>query len=543
MSEISFSLSNKQFTLKKDPNIVVVKHKTPVTIKKTFDVISTKSSANVERSNVQTIPSVNLSLVTRPIGEELSITRNFTKSLSEDEDVEFIAPAYKDKETGTLLFITNRINVGFKEGVDKQTIDKILSEHDLSIVNQDGRHYVLKVNNIDDSDRTIEMSEKLFSMQDVIEYADPIEAQEFKKYSLQIPIGQYFREQWHLHNTGQAGGTANEDVKALDAWKITKGKPNITIACIDDGCSWSHPNINFWKNPDPQASDQYGYDFYDDDPDPAPKYFNPPFTDHNKNDIHGTPCAGVICAKGESESGVHGIAPECKIIAVKIFGSRIGTSPITGIPSLARAIRYAGRYADVLSCSWGGAVFNPTISSVMREIATSGRNGKGCPIFCATGNDSELGLQPVSFPANLAETIAVGASTNNGRRAPYSNVGREIDFVAPSSGGTKRIFTTDVPDENRGFNIGASGQGDPEGFYTNSFGGTSSATPLAAGIGALLLSINPDLTADQVRQILRETCDKIDPTNANYDSNGFSKSHGYGRVNAKSAVEKAKEMV
>jgi len=65
---------------------------------------------------------------------------------------------------------------------------------------------------------------------------------------------------------------------------------------------------------------------------------------------------------------------------------------------------------------------------------------------------------------------------------------------------------------------------------------------LAAGIGALLLSINPNLTAEQVRQILRETCDKIDPNHANYNINGFSNTHGYGRLNARRALEKANEM-
>ena len=543
MSEKSFSVADKRITLKKDPSVIVIKYKAPVSTKKALDVISTKRSANLESSNVQTIPSLNLSWVIRPPEEPQSTTRSFTESLIQDEDVEFTASAYKDKDTGGLLFITNRINVGFKEGINKQTIDEILSEYNLSIMNQDGRHYVMKVNNIDDSDRTIDISERILSRQDVVEYVDPVEAQEFRKYTTQIPAGEYFSEQWHLHNTGQMDGTANEDVKALDAWKITKGNPEMVVACLDDGCSWSHTNINCWKNPNPQAPDQYGYDFFDNAPDPAPKHFNEPFDDFMRNDIHGTPCAGVICAKGEPQSGVHGIAPQCKVMGVKIFGSPNGASSIAGPFNVARAIRYAGTYAAILSCSWGGGSPNATIISAIREVVKSGRNGKGCPIFCATGNDSSFGLRPVSFPADLPETIGVGASTNEGRRARYSNVGRETDFLAPSSGGSKGIFTTDVPDENRGFNIGRPGQGDPEGFYTNEFGGTSSATPLAAGIGALVLSVNPNLTAEQVRQILQRCCDKIDPNNAHYDANGFSETHGYGRVNARRAVDLAKEMV
>ena len=159
-------------------------------------------------------------------------------------------------------------------------------------------------------------------------------------------------------------------------------------------------------------------------------------------------------------------------------------------------------------------------------------------MFFATGNDGRF--INVSFPANIPETIGVGACTNQGKRSSYSQGGEEIDFVAPSSGGTLGIFTTDIPDPNRGFNLGNPTQGDPEGFYTNSFGGTSSATPLAAGIGALLLSVKPNLKAEEVREIMRETADKINPDDAKYDSNGFSQGYGFGRVNAKRALEKVR---
>jgi subtilisin family serine protease len=155
-------------------------------------------------------------------------------------------------------------------------------------------------------------------------------------------------------------------------------------------------------------------------------------------------------------------------------------------------------------------------------------------VFFATGNES---ASRIAFPANMSETIAIGASTNEGKRSGYSNFGPELDFLAPSSGGTRGIFTTDLPYPNRGFNIGRPGQGDPEGFFTNSFGGTSSATPLAAGICALLLRLKPELSVNEVRKILRQSCEKIDQATTNYDSNGFSITHGYGRINAKRTLD------
>jgi len=538
MTEKSYTAGNKKINLKPVEDIVVVKYKKPIDNKRALDIISTREESNLDHSHIRTYPSYNVSLVTRPVGESGSVTQKFSESLTKEEDVQFVSPVYKDKDTGSLLVITDQINVGFKDDINKETIDKILSELDLSIMEKSKsspRHYIVKLNNAQNSDKTIEISNILATKQQV-EYADPITLTEIKKTTWQLPSGKYFSEQWHLNNTGQGGGNPNEDVKALQAWEITKGDPNRVIACLDDGLAYTHIDIkdNAWKNPNSDESDKYGYNFYDNVPNPEPIYFKPPFDQMTGNDIHGTACAGVICAKGVPQGGVFGIAPACKVLGVKIFGADDLAPPFR----VAEAIRYAAKYADILSCSWGTPLPNDTITSAIREVTKTGRNGKGCAVFVASGNDYK---DSISFPANIPETIAVGASTNDGKRSPYSNYGPEIDFLAPSSGGTKRIFTTDVPYENRGFNIGKPEQGDPDGLYTNAFGGTSSATPLAAGIGALVLSINADLTGEQVRQILRSSCEKIDPNNAHYDANGLSITHGYGRLNARRALEIVKE--
>ena len=171
----------------------------------------------------------------------------------------------------------------------------------------------------------------------------------------------------------------------------------------------------------------------------------------------------------------------------------------------------------------------------------SGRNGKGIPIFCATGNDvATKSLPSVGYPANLAETIAVGASTNQDVRSYYSDYGLGIDFVAPSSGGTRRIETTDIQGKD-GYNKKLGSSGDYcEAEDNSGFGGTSSATPLAAGVAALMLSVKPSLTATEVRQILRETAVKIDPVNGQYDANGWSEQYGYGRIDAARALKALK---
>jgi subtilisin-like proprotein convertase family protein len=204
--------------------------------------------------------------------------------------------------------------------------------------------------------------------------------------------------------------------------------------------------------------------------------------------------------------------------------------------TLAKAIRYAGQKADILSLSWH-CIENSNVKYAIKDVVRTGRNGKGCPVFAATGNYNQ---ESILFPSIVPEAIAVGASTNLGIRASYSNYGVGIAFVAPSDGGTKGIFTTDVSIPGRGYNIGNVGSGDAEGLYTNSFGGTSSATPLAAGVAALILSLNPNLTWDQVRKYMCNTADKIDLECGNY-IDGYSEEYGYGRINAYNALKAVKD--
>lgn len=344
-------------------------------------------------------------------------------------------------------------------------------------------------------------------------------------------------EEWHLRNQGGGGAKAGEDVNVTTAWKTTTGDPGIVVAVLDDGVDVEHPNLegNIWKNPDTSSQDKVGRDFFvpADNPehfDPRPKRFTFPFHFLPGNDLHGTPCAGIIAAAAKNGGSV-GVAPRCRILPVKVFHA----DDLAPGESVANAIRYAAIHADILSCSWTGGLVNSDIELALEDAGQLGRGGRGAAVFCAAGNDDG---RPVSFPARDRNAIAVGATTDQGERASYSNIGPQIAFVAPSDGGTRGIFTTDVSLANRGFNLGRKEQGGEDGLHTNSFGGTSAATPLAAGVGALVLSVNPSLSRSDLRDLLARTADKI----AGHDAQGHSNEFGFGRINAGKAVAEAEAL-
>ena len=436
-------------------------------------------------------------------------------------------PVYVEEESQLRVVVTREITVRFKPATIAVQRAKVLKNLDLTIKERNEfskrQFVVVPTNDIDESD-TIRVANRLSECPEV-EYAAPNFLSESRK--LAMTNDPQLRAQWHLNNKGSNDGVAGEDVRAFDAWDITPGgKPGIVIAIVDDGVDLNHPDLkaNIWVNPKTSAPDRNGRNFFHDDFDPSPRHFERPYDDTETNDIHGTPCAGVAAAVGNNKKGVVGIAYRCKILPVKAFGGE-GMTPNDRI---ADAVRYAGQKADVISNSWA-VPRNADLESAVDDVVRTGRDGKGCLVFCATGNE----YRPyILFPASHPSALAVGASNDQGKRSKYSNRGPGIQFVTPSDDidrDRQGITTTDVSIKNRGYAKGA---------YCDDFGGTSSSTPLAAGIGALVLSVNPSLTWKQVRSILRRTADKIDRGGKTY-KDGYSTHYGFGRLNAFKAVERA----
>jgi subtilisin family serine protease len=335
-----------------------------------------------------------------------------------------------------------------------------------------------------------------------------------------------FPQQWHLQATTFVDPVTNTQVSVNQhsnvaaAWALTKGE-GIVIAVIDDGVDVEHPEFS-------RPSKLHApYDATRGIPDPRP----------GSGDDHGTSCAGVACADGVSRAS--GAAPRARLMPIRL---------VSGLGSMneAEAFYWAADHgADVISCSWGPqdgfGLKTPLPDSTRLAIeyaVSNGRGGKGCVILWAAGNGNES-VDDDGY-ASCPHVIAVGACNDKGRRSSYSDHGDSLWCCCPSDDGSENlgIFTTDRRG-NAGYNPGLVDLGDVSGDYTNNFGGTSSATPLAAGIAGLVLARNPSLNWTAVRGILRQSADKIDAANGAYNAQGHSKAYGYGRLNALKAVQAA----
>ncbi|UWQ84380.1 S8 family serine peptidase [Leisingera caerulea] len=382
--------------------------------------------------------------------------------------------------------------------------------------------------------KVVEISNELMQL-DEVDTASPNFVSEFPREAAPSPSS----FQWHLnHRLGQ-DHDPESDVEIRGAWENSQGAPHVVVAVLDDGVDVEHPNLrdNIVSLPDPnEPRDVVGRDFYIDDEEdpehfnPRPKLFRHPYNRMAGNDIHGTPCAGVVASTGRL-SKIYGAAPKCKILPVKVFHA----DELASESRVADAITYAALYADILSCSWSGprsSIIDAALAQAESGAAGFRRGKLGTPVFFATGNNGFN--NSVSYPAASDSTIGVGATTDQATVASYSNKGPEVWVSAPSSGGVRGIMTTDVSYPNRGFNLGVHADGGKDGFHTNDFGGTSSATPLVAGIAALILSAAPHLTLDAVKEVLSSTADRI---GTGYTGTPpHSPAYGHGRVNAAAAV-------
>ncbi len=333
------------------------------------------------------------------------------------------------------------------------------------------------------------------------------------------PSDPLFPNQWHLKNTGQGGGTPGVDANVVPVWDDGYDGAGVQIAIVDDGLQYTHPDIA----PNYLASASFNADTNTTDPAP------------NTNDYHGTAVGGVAAA---ADDGVYcgvGAAYNAQLAGIKLnLISDINTS---------EALGYAAQVNDIYNNSWGppddgSAIWLPNdFTFSLAQLANGTANGRGGlgSIFVWAGGNGRTNKDNVNRDifANSRYTIAVAALADNGQQAFYSENGAPLLISAPSNGGASGITTTDL--------LGADGQN--SGDCNNTFGGTSSATPLVAGVIALMLEANPNLTWRDVQHILVESAFKNDPSHSDWTDNGagyaVNHAYGFGQIDAQTAVNLA----
>lgn len=522
--------------------------------------------------------------------------RAFAGRLLASQRVRFVYFVFRDPQTGMAMVPTDELIVRFRPEIDPERVAAICAELGLAAIERNEyvpRQYLLRAGGATPT-ATLDAANAL-QVRAEVEWAAP-------NFLRELDLA-FQDRQWHLHNAGFQGGLAGEDSRVRGpaggppqrAWAITRGDPAVVVAVIDGGVDLGHPGINLAPG---------GRDFSDaaPDADPSPE----------GGDSHGTSCAGVVAGRGGL---IDGAAPDCRVLPVKIFRpAHAGETNAQVVAAMEHAIfeaiHFGAANARVLSNSWLFFNTQPARAAVRDVI-----DGRGTIVVFSAGNQNMLTIPGAQ---TVPGVILVGSANNIGGRSGYSNFGppapdissgRQYLSVLASSDGTSanaalwqagiaayaasslygggvgpfehdgstaQIYTTDIVGPT-GANIppGPAGPNPaadpantptPQPDYTGTFGGTSSACPLVAGICALMVSANRDLAPAEVRYILEATADKIGTAQPRRDCppataipagktadyspatgyDGFTHTdgrrysrYGFGRVNAEQAVRGA----
>ncbi len=290
------------------------------------------------------------------------------------------------------------------------------------------------------------------------------------------------------------------------AWSLTRGSSEVTIVVIDTGCDTSHPDL--------ATKLDAGRDVVSGDDDPS-------YVPYDPGNEHGTACAGIVGAATDNGVGMAGGCPRCRVRCVRMLGADGESVPLSADVDAFTFAYEVG--AAVVSNSWGFVDAIPVpapLADVIATVADSGRGGRGAVVLFAMGNDDrEVGNDELQATYGV---LGVGAVNNFDDKTSFTNFGDSVDLVAPVG-----TVTLDI----------AGADGREAGDYTTSFGGTSSACPVAAGIAGLIASAAPRMSGHAIADLLIRTTRPA--PYALPDENGHDPVFGYGIIDPVAALEEA----
>ncbi|KEK25067.1 S8 family serine peptidase [Bacillus gaemokensis] len=462
---------------------------------------------------------------------------------TDESDLEFlmdkarkIAPthhAYYRIETNDEFLITDRIFVKFCNAFSEEDITLFTTRYKLLLLEKyDEYNYLFQLTNATGMN-PIKLVVKLMEEEPLVQSADHDLNHQMHTYDLEIPRDPAYSKQWHLHtHFRNTDYDPRSSTRCEDAWKILDhfGSGDVVIGITDDGCKIEHPDFN-------STNKFAGYGYFQEE-----RLITNLDSDFQIQQMyttcknHGTSCAGVVAAEVDAQFTV-GAAPGCRLFPIK-WESKDGGLFISD-SKLMTVLKYIADKVDVLSNSWGRSPERTWPSQVIEKITelakTGGRRRKGIVFLWAAGNENcpieHDALVDVPYTDGWNKGLWVGvektknfhhslvgipgvmfvaALSSTAQRSHYSNYGAGISIAAPSNN-LHEYFRMPV----RGIPITTAtgsipllhGACIPENV-TSRFGGTSSATPLVAGIAALVISANPQLSALEVVSILKRTASK-----------------------------------
>lgn len=292
-----------------------------------------------------------------------------------------------------------------------------------------------------------------------------------------------------------------DQINAPQAWNITTGSEEVTIAIIDTGTDIDHVDLadNTWINPDEEKDDEdnsgsgkvddiNGWDFYEDNNDPRPD-----------TDEHGTHVAGIAAAVTNNSEGVASLGHSVSYMPLKAGD---GSGSFSGQHAYQAMLYAAEQGAEVINCSWGGTSFSETASRVVSEVYEM-----GSVIIAAAGNDGD---EQVFYPAGYPEVTAVASVDENMDKTGFSNFGPFVGVAAPG----EDIYST--------FNDDKYGRSS----------GTSMSAPVVSALAGLIASHHQDFDNDQIRAQIKATASGL----TYHTEDKWREQLGEGMIDAGSAL-------
>ncbi|HVF21547.1 MAG TPA: S8 family peptidase [Pyrinomonadaceae bacterium] len=381
--------------------------------------------------------------------------------------------------------------VKFRSGVSQETIESLASRfHDRiedRIENAAGWE---AIDDLDDAEAAATVAQ--YSSLPEVEYAEPnfeIELPDATEGPLVpvLPHDPQFSDQWALANSGQRGGKEGADISATLAWATTTGSDKVVVAVLDSGVDYTHEDLagNMWVRPAGMApyhdnelgtiDDLNGYNAIDNTSDPM---------DENG---HGTHCAGIIGAEGENDLGIAGVNWKVRIMPLKFMNAGGFGTTKDAIEAINYVIdrKKAGVNVRIISASWGSTQRSRALGDVIRKAYEN-----DILFVAAAGNASTNNDRSPHFPSSydVPNVISVAALDRHDQLASFSNYGaKSVAIAAPGVD----ILSTWL------------------GNQYEEKSGTSMATPVIAGVAALVVSENPRISVDDLRKRIMASSDPI----------------------------------